>query len=354
MSDSKDPKDKPGDMADVIATLRDVWRLERRQQAAAAAKKRGTVLDAGTMADADFERWERVAIEDAVDEERRAAGAEAMKRQAELAVALRHVLPEEFGWIDPRAPKFLHERVADSKVALPAARAAADALVRGEVKRVLLVGPAGSGKTSLALLIPQIMAARWAKERHDREAARIDARPMAEVVEERLRRAHEADRDLETPGRPIAIRGASPAASEMPATPAAKALAKVSRGGRLEALWTTAHKLFQLARKPVGFREADPLDAFREAPILILDDIGGEPTQANVAPVEDVLRERHDAQRITIATTGMFDADADPADLDKFLGPLSARYGAAVVRRLAEKGRAIVIGVGLKSAQRAA
>jgi hypothetical protein len=124
--------------------------------------------------------------------------------------------------------------------------------------------------------------------------------------------------------------------------------------GAPSAHWTTAHKLFKLAKKPQGFREAEPLEEACEAGLLVLDDIGGEPTQTNIAPVEDVLRERHDAQRITIATSGMFDDTADPADLDALLSPLSARYGAAVVRRLAEPGRAIVIRVGTKAAARAA
>lgn len=359
MSDSKEPKDKdpkdPGDMSDVMASMREIMRVEVRQRAARAAKKRGFELDPNKLVDPELERWELVAVEDAIEEERAATMSEAAKRQAELAGSLRGLLPEEFQWVDPRAPKLMHERVADAKVVLAAARAAADAIVVGDVKRVLIVGPAGSGKTSLAALIPQVMAARWAKDRFERETKGIDARPASEIAAERVRARRETERDLDTPPtRPGLIPRrqdgyVEPAAS----TPAAKTLAKVSRGGKLAATWATAHELFRLARKPIAFREVDPLDEYRETPILVLDDIGGEPEQANVAPVEDVIRERHDAQRITIATTGMIDLDADTRDLDKLLAPLSARYGAAVVRRLAEKGRSIVIQVGIAAAQAA-
>jgi hypothetical protein len=239
---------------------------------------------------------------------------------------------------------------------LAAAREAADALARGDVKRVLLVGPAGSGKTTLAAAIPQVMAIRWAKERFEREKKHLDGRPASVIAEERVRARRQAERDMESPATrpPLPARPRTTSAEAPVNTPMSKVLARVTRNGKPAALWTTAHELFRLCRKPIGFKESDPLESFREVPILVLDDIGGEPQQANVAPVEDVIRERHDAQRITIATTGMLDPDADPLDHDKLLAPLSAKYGAAVVRRLAEKGRAIVIPVGLRAARAAA
>lgn len=356
MTDPKTPRDdRPATMADVFPSIRDVWRQQHRQLAADAARKRGTALDPAAMSDEDFARWERVAVEDGIEAERRELGAEAIKRQRSLATALRGMLPEEFTWVDPQAPTLLYDRVAGAKVALPAAKAAAAELAAGTVLRVLLVGPAGSGKTTLAGLIPQMMAVRWARERYDREVAALDARPLEVVAEEILaaRRATEAAFDAPA-SRPLPIAGTRRARSEAPSiTPMAKICARVV-GGKAGALWTTAHKLFKLAKKPQGFREGEPLEPACEAALLVLDDIGGEPSQANVAPVEDVLRERHDAQRITIATTGMFDPDAPPGDVDKLLAPLSARYGAAVVRRLAEKGRAIVIPVGFAAASRAA
>lgn len=350
----KDPKDKSG-MGDVLLSMREIWRMDVRNRAAAAARKRGTALDPAAMSDEDFERWDRVAVEDSIEEERSTANAEALKRQSELATSLRSLPPEEFEWIDPRSPKLLHERVADAKVALAAARAAAEDIVSGKALRVLLVGPAGSGKTSLAAVVTQVLPVLWAKERFRRETARLDARPAAVVAEERIRARNEAVRDVDARQlRTTVPRPGGPEGLPADATPAAKTLAKVLRGKRIEADWTTAHKLFKLAKKPIGFRETDPLDVYREVPILVLDDIGGEPMQANVAPVEDVLRERHDAQRITIATTGMFDESADPNNLDALLQPLAARYGAAVVRRLAEKGRAVVVRVGVQGARKVA
>lgn len=351
-----DVKDRPATMGDVFPSIRDMWRQQHRQMAADAAKKRGTVLDAATMTDADFERWEQVSIEDAIEADRRAAQTEALRRQGALAVALRGMLPEEFTWVDPQAPQLLYDRVADAKRTLPLARAAADQLATGQILRVLLVGPAGSGKTSLAVLIPQVMAARWARDRYDHEMAKIDARPLDVAVEACLSARRAALAAFDGPAsRPVEVltRRRANVAAESP-TALARVCGKVLGTGGESAMWTTAHKLFKLAKKPQGFREGEPLEPACEARLLVLDDIGGEPSQANVAPVEDVLRERHDAQRITIATTGMFDEAADPGDLDKLLAPLSSRYGAAVVRRLAEKGRAVVIPVGVKAAARAA
>lgn len=357
---SDDDKKKPATMGDLIGGITDMLLANRRRWAAEAAKKRGVQLDPETMTAEEFEHWEGVSSADEIGEERRKATDEAAKKQLQLAGSLRWLLPEEFSWVDPRAPKPLYERVAGAKEALAAAGRAADALARGEVKRVLLVGPAGAGKTTLAALIPQVMAARWAKDEHAQALARIDARPIDEIVRERAaaRKRYEAEEAARQPGDPIQlILRRRPRDFSGPSTTSSglsNVLARVTVSGAISAHWTTAYELFRLAKKPIGFKESDPLQEAREARILVLDDIGGEPTQANIAPVEDVIRERHDAQRITIATSGMFDAEADPGDLDKLLAPLSAKYGAAVVRRLAEKGRAIVIVVGALGAKRAA
>lgn len=340
-------------ITDLPTAILDTYRAMERRWATEAAARRGVTLDPDSVTAGDLERWGAVALEDSIAEERRKAEAEALRRQNDLNAALRPILPEEFAWVDPRAPGLLYERIADAKNALAAARAAADALASGEVLRVLLVGPAGSGKSSLAALIPQVMAARWARDRYEREVAALDQRPIAEIVAERMAARREAERDLTArPSSPVALAPRSRRAPDAPPAPSAlaKTLARVMVGGAVSAHWTTAHKLFKLAKKPQGFREADPLEEATEARLLVLDDIGGEPTQANVAPVEDVLRERHDAQRITIATTGMFDPEADPRNRDALLAPLSARYGAAVVRRLAEDGRAIVIPLAARAA----
>lgn len=356
---SDDDKKKPTTMGDLVGGITEMLLANRKRWAAEAAQKRGVQLDPAKMTDAEFEHWEAVSSADEIGEERRKATDAAAKAQVALAGSLRWLLPEEFSWVDPHAPDPLYERVAGARTALAAARGAADALARGDVKRVLLVGPAGAGKTTLAALIPQVMAARWAKDEHAQALARIDARPIDEIVRERAaaRKKYEAEEAARQPGDPIQLIlrrrprdfSGPPASSGL-----SNVLAKVTVSGAISAHWTTAYELFRLAKKPIGFKESDPLQEAREARILVLDDIGGEPTQANIAPVEDVIRERHDAQRITIATSGMFDAEADPGDLDKLLAPLSAKYGAAVVRRLAEKGRAIVIVVGTQGIKRAA
>jgi hypothetical protein len=71
--------------------------------------------------------------------------------------------------------------------------------------------------------------------------------------------------------------------------------------------------------------------------------------------VDGILWHRHDEddEVVTITTTGFFDPAAVPAKIDAMdedatmalLSPLTARYGAALVRRIAEPGQTVVIPV---------
>lgn len=103
-------------------------------------------------------------------------------------------------------------------------------------------------------------------------------------------------------------------------------------------LWRSAVKLFSegSARAPVA--------RYERVALLALDDIGKEPHQVNVQPVQDVLWERYDQERALLASTGFVDEGAKPDDLDAFLAPLARRYDSAAVRRLAKvKQRVMVI-----------
>lgn len=103
-------------------------------------------------------------------------------------------------------------------------------------------------------------------------------------------------------------------------------------------VWTTSREIVAAQKKsPDGARK------FIDAAILVIDDIGGEPTQTNIGGVDEVLWARHDAGRskVTILTTGFCDPKSEKMDL--YLRPLASRYSVAFTRRVSEPGSAIVI-----------
>ena len=96
-------------------------------------------------------------------------------------------------------------------------------------------------------------------------------------------------------------------------------------------LWKSARQLFREVT-----RDGLDTEPFEKVAICALDDIGGEGSQVNATPVQDILWARYDDSRAVIASTGFVDPSADPSDVDAFLAPLAARYDKAFVRRLAK------------------
>jgi len=96
-------------------------------------------------------------------------------------------------------------------------------------------------------------------------------------------------------------------------------------------LWESARQLFRKVTR-------DGLDTedYEKVAICALDDIGGEGSQVNATPVQDILWARYDDSRAVITSTGFVDPSVDPKDVDAFLAPLAARYDKAFVRRLAK------------------
>lgn len=84
-------------------------------------------------------------------------------------------------------------------------------------------------------------------------------------------------------------------------------------------------------RHPLGKGEAPEIVAAMGAPLLLLDDLGSEgDARANV--ISEVIFARHEADLPTWITTGF------PAE------QLMARYGSAIIRRVIEHGKPIVLG----------
>jgi DNA replication protein DnaC len=94
-----------------------------------------------------------------------------------------------------------------------------------------------------------------------------------------------------------------------------------------------------------GMRESrlgqtfDMLERAKRAPVAILDDLGTEPAGLSDAVV-DLLFGRHAQSRRTIVTTGLSKSQ------------IATRYGDGVLRRVSEKGRAIVVQIGSQAAGR--
>ena len=96
-------------------------------------------------------------------------------------------------------------------------------------------------------------------------------------------------------------------------------------------LWKSARQLFREVT-----RDGLDTEPFEKVAICALDDIGGEGSQVNATPVQDILWARYDDSRAVIASTGFVNEHVDPSDVDAFLAPLAARYDKAFVRRLAK------------------
>lgn len=96
-------------------------------------------------------------------------------------------------------------------------------------------------------------------------------------------------------------------------------------------LWKSARQLFREVT-----RDGLDTEPFEKVAICALDDIGGEGSQVNATPVQDILWARYDDSRAVIASTGFVSEHVDPSDVDAFLAPLAARYDKAFVRRLAK------------------
>lgn len=109
---------------------------------------------------------------------------------------------------------------------------------------------------------------------------------------------------------------------------------------KLEALtgrgcWIAANDLAASVRETRLGAMPQAIAIARSCAVLLLDDLGQEAqNEDSRAAIEGVISERHRTHRPTIVTTGL------RADM------IAARYGDGVLRRLSEKGRALVIRFG--------
>ena len=326
--------------------------------AAAVAQQHGETLNIGTVTDEQIVQWEIVAKQDAEDAARKAREEaplkESMARRRAASRAFAGVIPGAYASVAPvEAGETEDERKANAaalfspdefgrvrvkdKAAYRAAMDAAVAIANGKVRTVLLAGPSGSGKTHLAALMLRRIALEW-----ERNAARGAVPEFDPAAPQR--------RPLD--GDPVFLRLAAdpgygyrdPDATIPGAT------------------WQKSRDMFRAAVAPRAFPKdgqeaADPLDTAKRTAVAVLEDIGPEPSQANVAPMADVVWERYDgAGLVTIATTGFCDPEAAPIprdadDMRRFLARLATRYDDAFVRRLSEPGVSVVIPVGCKPAK---
>lgn len=264
------------------------------------------------------------------------------------------------------AKALLRQRVKNA-AAYTAACSAAIGIAEGSVHRVLLLGPSGAGKTTIAAIMLRVIG-QWFSERWE-QSLDLPRKPEPSSPEEFLYRP-----DLEKPIREsrmdtIDWRASRPLLGERMRFMGFGAWRRMAcyggfraavRGEENPVQWVTARDAFQAAAAPRGFPRSgeeptDPLRVWKRAPLLVLDDIGGEPEQRNIEAVDGILWHRHDEDDrvVTIATTGFYDersipknmAKADEHEVGEMLKPLAQRYGAALVRRIAEPGQAVVIPV---------
>lgn len=137
----------------------------------------------------------------------------------------------------------------------------------------------------------------------------------------------EVVRDLEANEIPGVVTLLGPAGAGKTSLAAALSRRAVLGGKASAVTWTLADAL---ARVPSSSRlgQGDPLDPFVRAPLLVVDELGGEaPNLEHV--VRGVLVARHQGGARTIVTSGLT------------LDELRARYDAGVMRRLVE-GAAVV------------
>lgn len=94
-------------------------------------------------------------------------------------------------------------------------------------------------------------------------------------------------------------------------------------------LWTSADNLFESC-------VAGTVEVYKHAPLAVIDDIGKEPEQINIKSVPLITWARQEQMRASIITTGFVNFNVDP-ETDEYFAPLEQRYGAAFVRRIAER-----------------
>lgn len=245
----------------------------------------------------------------------------------------------------------LQKRVK-SPVAYRMALAAAVGIAEGRVRQVLLVGPSGAGKSTIAAILLRALDAYFA-ERWEKTLPAMPPRPVVDPAEFLYRPPVAATSGV--PVRPQRSTGGLPRRQTL------GAWSRLSRrrGDDGPVQWITARDVFRIAANPApprfGEEPSDPLAKWKRAPLTLLDDIGGEPEQRNVEAVDGILWHRHDEddEVVTVTTTGFFDPAAVPANIEAMgedetlamLAPLTARYGAALVRRIAEPGQTVVIPV---------
>lgn len=104
----------------------------------------------------------------------------------------------------------------------------------------------------------------------------------------------------------------------------AAARAETSAGALGRYRWVSAHQLAKArAGHPLGEGEAPLVEAAMRAPLLVLDELGGEDPR-HASAVAEVLYDRHAEQRATWVTTGVGSKE------------IAARYGGGIARRIFE------------------
>lgn len=218
-----------------------------------------------------------------------------------------------------------------------AAMAAAVAIAEGRERTVLLGGPTGAGKSTLAALMLLRIAIEW--QRSADRGVVPGQRPTwipsdpGECADSAIRQS------LNTP----------------PEVDGDAVFARLSGSVR----WTTSREIFALASTPRPFprpgeQAVDPLADIKAARILVIDELGGEREQKNIAAVEEIIQDRYDSGHLaTIVTTGRTDNDPahpccedDREDVYRFLSPLVERYDQAIVRRVADPATATTLAIG--------
>lgn len=257
------------------------------------------------------------------------------------------------------AVKILLRARLKSSGAYRMARAAAHGVAEGRVRQVLLVGPSGAGKSTIAAIMLKMVAdyfaERWAQAMpplREAPATGPDAflyrpppplKPGFSIPKRRHEVTHDVAPNIGAWNKLAGRFGFQPGVE----------------GNESPVQWATARDVFRAAANPTpprfGEDPVDPLRKWKMAPLVMLDDIGGEPEQRNIEAIDGVLWHRHDEDDdvVTITTTGFFDPKAVPHDIEhatedeieRMLTPLSARYGVALVRRLAEPGQSVIIPV---------
>lgn len=359
---------------------RTVLRERLAKLAARAAERVLGPIDAHVLTDETIRFW----AEKAAEEQREAAAAREAARPLKMSLARRKSATEMFASVipskyapampieageTPQQQRAYHDglfspdergrvRVKDRQ-AYKAAMDAAVGIANGSVATVLLVGPSGAGKTHLAALMLRRITLEWERNAERGVGKALAAREIPaprDIPEWCMDMADEMSEDgAGPPPIPSPTRFVAEAVI-VEGDPVFKRLTNEAMGYRRAVAWEKSRDLFRAAVSPKSFPKngedaADPLETAKKAPVAVLEDIGGEPKQANVSPVEDVVWERYDNDDVaTIVTTGFCEKSAprpdDAGDVLRFLAPLAARYGDAFVRRVSEPGVSVVIPVG--------